>query len=155
MQSLHESELKQLKKDIEEKESLWEEARQKSVDLSKQLNEQTTKVMKLQRMIVRAGCNDESPIDADITSRFTLLKSDILQMVKSHLLFQDKTRHPISPELGELYMKKIVALALYDAIFARKNMPFGHDDWMLDNNPIRIFEDKLRKSRCDGMLSHM
>jgi hypothetical protein len=46
-----------------------------------------------------------------------------------------------------------VALTLYDKFFSRWAMPFGFEDYLLDRNPMRKFEEMLRKSRCDGMSS--
>jgi hypothetical protein len=46
-----------------------------------------------------------------------------------------------------------VALALHNKFFSREAMPFGYEDQLLDKNPMRMFEETLRKSRCDGMLN--
>jgi hypothetical protein len=143
--------MKNLEVEIEAKKGLWEDARKKNVELNKQLTEQNNKVMKLQKMMVRAGRNDNSPIDGDISAQFVLLKSDILQMVKSHLVYPENKLSPGgSPDLGELILRKTVASALHEKFFSQDAMPFGYGDELLEKNPLRKFEQKLRQSRCDG-----
>ncbi|KAH6662560.1 hypothetical protein B0J14DRAFT_685510 [Halenospora varia] len=150
MQSYYTAEMKKLADEIEAKKELWEEARNKNVELNKQLTEQNAKVMKLQKMMVRAGRNDSSPIDGDISAQFVLLKSDILQMVKSHLSYPENKPSPgASPDLGELYLRKVVASALHEEFFSREAMPFGYGDRLLEKNPLRKFEQTLRESPCD------
>jgi hypothetical protein len=90
LESYYNSEMRKLMEEIEIKRELCEEARKKNVELTKQLTEQNTKLMKLQKVMTRAGRNDSIPIDSDISAQFVLLKSDILQMVKSHLSLPEK-----------------------------------------------------------------
>jgi hypothetical protein len=149
LESYYESEISKLREEVKFKKQLWEDARLKTVDLSQQLAEQTAKVTKLQRMMARAGRNDNTNIDSDIGAQFVVLKSSILQMVKNHLSYHARKPRPSpSPELGELYLREIVAVALYNKFFSREAMPFGFNDH-LDKNTLRSFEETLRQSHCD------
>jgi hypothetical protein len=152
LESYYESEISKLREEVEFRKQLWEDARLKTVDLSQQLTEQMAKVTKLQRMMARAGRNDNANIDSDISAQFVVLKSSILQMVKNHFNYHvRKPRSSLSPELGELYLRQMVAMALYDKFFSREAMPFGFNDHLLDKNTLRSFEETLRQSHCDGM----
>lgn len=150
LESYYESEISKLREEVEFRKQLWEDARLKTVDLSQQLTEQMAKVTKLQRMMARAGRNDNANIDSDIGAQFVVLKSSILQMVKNHFSYHvRKPRSSLSPELGELYLREIVAMALYNKFFSREAMPFGFNDHLLDKNTLRSFEETLRQSHCD------
>lgn len=152
LESFYECEMKKLRDEAEEKKQLWEDLRVNNVNLSQQLTEQVAKVTKLQRMMARAGRNDNTNIDSDINAQFIVLKNSILQMVKNHFSYiPKKTRSPPSPELGELYLRQMVAMALYDKFFSQEAMPFGFDDQLFDKSPLRSFEKTLRKNHCDGM----
>lgn len=155
LESQHTSEIKKLKDEIEEKKQLWEEARLKNVEFSKEVAEQKTKLMKLQQIMARAGRSDNAAIDGDISTQFLQLRSDILQMVKNHLVYEPaKTQHPgVSPDFGELFLRRKVALALYNKFFSAEAMPFGFEDHLLHKNPMRNFEKTLKESRCDGTSS--
>jgi hypothetical protein len=140
-----------LKSELEVTRGLWEDVKRKNIDLSKQLSDQTTKMVNLQRLMVRAGRKDDGPMDGDIRQQFVLLKSDILQMVKNSLnLNLDRARPAASQELAELCMRQTVATLLYDSFFGPHAMPFGYDDHLQSANPLRNFEVNLRKSGCDG-----
>jgi len=107
-------------------------------------------VMNLQRMMARAGRNDNTSTDSDVSAQFLVLRSNILQMVKNHLSYHTKKPHSaLSPEQGELWLRRTVAVALYKKFFSREAMPFGFNDHLLDKNPMRLFEESLRRSRCD------
>lgn len=152
LESYYESEFKRLGDEVKAKKQLWEEARQKNVDLSKQLTEQKIKVVNLQRMMARAGRNDNTSTDSEINTQFLVLRSNILQMVKNHLSYHTKKPHSTSsPEQGELWLRRTVAGALYKKFFSREAMPFGFNDQLLEKSPMRLFEETLRRSRCDGM----
>lgn len=145
---------KNLKDKIEEKKQLWEDARMKNVELNKQVAEQQAKVTRLQQIIARAGRSDNAAIDSDVSMQFLQLRSDILQIVKNHFVYDPlKTRHPrASPDLEELILRKELASALYKKFFSAEAMPFGFGDES-SQNPMKIFEMRLRERRCDGMSS--
>lgn len=145
----YEAEIKTLKESLETKTELWEGARKQNVDLTKQLSEQTIKVTNLQKMMTRAGRNGNVSTDSYISDQFLQVKNDILRMVRDHLSFSGKPYTGASLEVSELWVRAKVALALYVKFFSRDAKPFGYEDELLIKNPMRMFEEKLRKSRCD------
>jgi hypothetical protein len=152
LKSFYEDEMLKLINEMGSTKELLDEARRNNVEMRKELTEQHAKLSKLQKMMVRAGRKDDAPVDGEISAQFAQLRSDILQMVKSHLIFVAKPAPGASPELGELHLRRVVARALHAKFFSRDAMPFGFEDEKLGSSPMRRVENLLRITRCDGMF---
>lgn len=157
----HKSQSEQLYKT----EDQLEEQRMKNVELNKALNEKGAKLAKLQQSMARLGRNGERPMDDEISQKFNILKSDIMQFVR--LLFslcdggsifdEEDTVDEESTadegdneeELKELRARSWIAEEVYqrffdlDALFRILGTSSRYG---------RVFEQRLRDSGCTGTL---
>ncbi|KFG77531.1 hypothetical protein MANI_006695 [Metarhizium anisopliae] len=152
--SSHENKTQAFEDELSQKKQLYDDTYKQNQDMQKQLTEQADEIKNLHNIILRAGRSKNAPVDDDINRQFMRLNSEIMQMVKCHLVSEQGIDVPeASPDLPELRIRQKLAIALYRHFFSRDASLFGFEDRLLSSNPMRLFEQKLRSRHCDGMTA--
>ena len=128
---------------------LVEELRNQIYELEGQLVISEARTAHLTKLFARAGRGDRGPMDADVIEQFVRLRSDILQLVRTHLHWH-RGGSDLQEE-AEFYMRRKLAGCMYNKFFDPNGIrPYGFDDKRRAGSSFYRFEERLRASDCDG-----